>query len=139
MTLTLALATRNALCDLLADTIDAGGSAGKIEIRSGVRPADPDTAASGTLLATVTTIYPAFSAAAVGVATLADPVAVTAVGAGTATWFRAMASNSAAKFDGRVTATGGGGDLTLTTTAITVGLSVDITGGTLTQPLGVSD
>lgn len=139
MTLTLAVAMRNALCDLLADSLDAGAGAGKIEIRSGTRPADPDTTATGTLLATVTCIDPAFGNAATGAATLTDPVAVTAVGAGTATWFRAMDSNNAAKFDGKVTATGGGGDLTLTTTAITVGLSVDITGGTLTQPLGTSD
>ena len=41
---------------------------------------------------------------------------------------------SAAKFDGSVTATGGGGDLTLATTSITSGLSIDITGGTITVP-----
>jgi hypothetical protein len=36
--------------------------------------------------------------------------------------------------DGSVTATGAGGDLQLATTAISVGLTVDITGGTVTMP-----
>ncbi len=139
MTLTLAVATRNSLANLLGDTLDAGAAAGKIEIRSGTRPADPDTTATGTLLATVTCIDPAFGAAASGSKTLTDPAAVSGVAAGTATWFRAMDSNNVAKFDGRVTATGGGGDLTLSTTAITVGLSVDVTGGTLVMPLGTAD
>lgn len=139
MTLTLATAVRNALADLLADSVDAGSGAGTIQIRSGTRPADPNTTATGTLLATVTLIDPAFGSASSGACTLSNPAAVTAVATGTATWFRALDSDANAKFDGRVTATGGGGDLTLTSTSITSGQSVDITGGTLTQPLGTSD
>jgi hypothetical protein len=127
------------MANLLGDSLDAGAGAGTIEIRSGTRPADPDTTATGTLLATVTCIDPAFGAASVGSKTLTDPAAVSGVAAGTATWFRAKDSTGAAKFDGRVTATGGGGDLTLSTTSITVGLSVDVTGGTLVMPLGVAD
>lgn len=139
MTLTLAVALRNSLANTLGDSLDAGAGPGVIEIRSGTRPADPDTTATGTLLATVTCVDPAFAASSSGSKTLSDPAAVTAVAAGTATWFRAKDSTGAAKFDGRVTATGGGGDLTLTTTSITVGLSVDVTGGTLVQPLGTAD
>ena len=135
MALSLATTARNAMCDALVDLIDAGASAGTIQIRTGTRPANPNTAATGTLLATVTLIDPAFGSAASGVATLSDPVAVTAVATGTATWFRALDSNSNAVMDGDVTATGGGGDLTLATTSITSGLSVDITGGTVTVPV----
>jgi hypothetical protein len=135
MALSLATTARNAMADALVDLLDAGAGAGKIEIRSGTRPANPNTAATGTLLATVTLIDPAFGAAASGVATLTDPAAVTAAATGTATWFRAMDSNNAAVMDGDVTATGGGGDLTLATTSITSGLSVDITGGTVTMPV----
>lgn len=135
MALSLATAARNAMCDALVDLLDAGAAAAKIEIRSGTRPANPNTAATGTLLATVTLIDPAFGSAASGVATLSDPAAVTAVATGTATWFRAMDSNNNAVMDGDVTATGGGGDLTLATTSITSGLSVDITGGTVTVPV----
>jgi hypothetical protein len=127
---------RNALCDVLVDRFDAGSGAGTIQIRSGTRPANANDAATGTLLATVTLEDPAFGAASSGVATLADPDPATGVAAGTATWFRGLDSNSATVLDGDVTATGGGGDLELATTTISVGLSVDITAGTITQPAG---
>jgi hypothetical protein len=117
----------------LLPLLDAGPAAGTIQIRSGTRPAAND-AATGTLLATVTLADPAFGAPVNGVATLTDPAPVTAAAAGTATWFRALDSTGATVMDGLVTATGGGGDLTLATTALTVGLSVDITGGTVTMP-----
>lgn len=139
MSLTLSTTARNAMCDALVDLLDAGTGAGTIQIRSGTRPANPNTAATGTLLATVTLIDPAFGGSATGVATLADPAAVTAAASGTATWFRALDSNSNAVMDGRVTATGGGGDLELATTSLTSGLSVDITGGTVTMPVGTAD
>lgn len=133
MTLSLANAVRSTMCDALVDSVD-GGSPGTIKIYSGTRPANPDTAITGTLLATVTLVNPAFGAASNGVAALSDPSAVTAAATGTATHFRAATSAAVAKFDGDVTATGGGGDLTLATTSITSGLSVDITGGTVTVP-----
>lgn len=139
MTLTLSSAIRSAMIDTLVDALDAGAAAGTIQLRSGVRPAGPGTAATGTLLATVTLIDPAFGNGAAGVATIADPAAVTGVADGTATWFRALDSNAVAVFDGRITATGGGGDLTLATTTISTGLTIDITGGTMTMPAGTAD
>lgn len=135
--LTLTTAIRNAMTDAIVDSVD-GGSPGTIEIRSGTRPADPATTATGTLLATVTLANPAFGASSGGSATISDPAAVTAVATGTATWFRAKNSGGTAQFDGQVTATGGGGDLTLTTTSIVSGMSVDITGGTITVPQGTT-
>ena len=134
MAISLATTARTAMCDALVDLLDAGPAAGTLQIRTGTKPANPNTAATGTLLATVTLVDPAFGAAAAGVATLADPGAVTAVADGTAGWFRALDSTGAAVMDGTVTATGGGGDLTLATVTITTGLSVDITGGTITVP-----
>lgn len=139
MTLTISAAIRNALADAAVDALDAGSGAGTIQIRSGTRPAGPGTAATGTLLATVTLADPAYGAASTGVATLTDPAAVTAVADGTASWFRALDSNSVAVFDGRVTATGGGGDLTLATVTISTGLFVDITSGSITMPAGTAD
>lgn len=137
MAISLATSARNAMCDALVDLADAGSGAGKIEIRTASRPANPNTSSSGTtLLATVTLIDPAFGASSTGVATLADPVSVTGVAAGTAAWFRMLDSNDAAVIDGTVTATGGGGDLTLSTTTISIGLTIDITGGTVTVPVG---
>ena len=133
MTHSLANAVRTLMVDALVDSVD-GGSPGTIKIYDGTRPANPDASITGTLLATVTLANPAFGAGSNGVATLSDPAAVTAVATGTATHFRAANSGGTAKFDGSVTATGGGGDLTLATTSITSGLSIDITGGTITVP-----
>ena len=134
MTLSLANTVRTLMCDALVDSVDAGAGAGTIKIYDGSRPANPDAAITGNLLATITLIDPAFGAASNGVATLSDPVAVTAVATGTATHFRASDSTPTVRFDGSVTATGGGGDLTLATTSITSGLSIDVTGGTITVP-----
>lgn len=134
--ITLATATRNAGCDAMVDRVDAGSGAGTVQIRSGSRPASANSAATGTLLATVVLADPAFGSAASGVATLTDPAAVTAVADGTATWFRVLDSNAATCWDGSVTATGGGGDMTLATTSISTGLTVDITSGSFTMPSG---
>jgi hypothetical protein len=130
-------ASRNAACDAVVDRLDAGSGPGKIEIRSGSQPASAGDSATGTLLATVVLADPAFGnagASSPGQAALVDPGAVVGVAAGTAGWFRAMDSDSTTVLDGSVTATGGGGDLTLATTTISVGLSVDITGGPVTMP-----
>ena len=134
MTLSIATAYRSTMCDALVDGLDAGAGAGTIKIYSGTRPANPNASITGTLLATITCADPAFGAASSGVATISDPASVTAVADGTASHFRAADSTGAAVFDGSVTATGGGGDLTLATTTITTGLSVDVTGGTVTVP-----
>ena len=132
MAIGLATSARNAACNAVVDLLDVSAP-GTIQIRSGTRPATPNTTATGTLLATVTLANPAFGSASSGVATLTDPASVTGAAAGTASWFRALDGASAAVMDGDVTATGGGGDLTLNTTTISVGLTVDITGGTITQ------
>ena len=125
---------RNAACDGVVDLLDAGAAAGTLKIYTGSQPATPATAASGTLLATATLADPAFGASSTGVATGTDPASVTAVATGTAGWFRAADSDGNAIFDGDVTATGGGGTMTLSSTSITSGGSVDITSLTFTMP-----
>lgn len=62
-------AARNAACNAIVDLIDAGASAGTLQIRTGTPPATPATADSGTLLGTLTFSDPAFGNAATGVAT----------------------------------------------------------------------
>lgn len=134
--LTLTDAIRNTRVAAITNAFDAGAGAGTIQIRSGTRPAAPSVTATGTLLATVTLIDPAFGAPTAGVATIADPAGVTAAATGTASWFRGFDSTGAAVCDGSVTATGGGGDLTLASTSVVSGTTVDITGGTFTDPQG---
>jgi hypothetical protein len=127
----LGVATKNAAGKAVTDAIDGGSGPGTMEIRSGTRPATPATTATGTLLATVVFGDPSFGTWSAGSSTIADPAAVTAAGTGTASWCRVKDSNGVAIMDGDVTATGGGGDVTLASTSITSGQTVDITGGTL--------
>ena len=134
MALRLATSARNAAADAIVDLVDAGAGAGTLRIYTGAQPATPNTAASGTLLATVTLADPAYGAAATGVVTLTDPGAVTGVADGTAGWFRVYDSNSNAVFDGACGTSGA--ELNLNTTTISTGVTVDITGGTLTMPVG---
>lgn len=137
MTLRLATSARNAAADAIVDLLDAGAGAGKIEIRTGSQPATPNTAATGTVLSTVTLADPAFGAAASGTVTLAGtPLTDTGDADGTAGWFRAYDSNNNAVLDGSCTVTGGGGDLELATLTISTGVTFQITGGTLTMPVG---
>lgn len=127
---------QNAVADLVAGLVDAGVGAGTLDIRSGAQPATANLAASGTLLATVTLADPSFAAAVLGVSTLdATPVlSTTGLAAGTAGWFRVKDSTGATVFDGAITVTGGGGELELNTLTISIGLTVEITAGTLTEP-----
>lgn len=126
---------RNAAAAAVIGLLDAGAGAGVIQIRSGTMPATPQTAATGTLLATVTLTDPAGGAPATGVVTIADPASVTGVGDGTASWARFQDSTGAAVLDVDVTATGGGGALTLSTTTISTGVTVDMGAITYTVPV----
>ena len=134
--LRLATTARNAAADAVVDLLDAGAGAGTIQIRDGAQPADPQTAASGTLLATIVLSDPAAGAAATGTATITDPGSVNAVATGTATWARFLDSNGVAVMDCDVTATGGGGALTLSSTSLSTGVAVDFGAITYTQPQG---
>lgn len=130
-------AARNAAADAIADLADAGSGPATIEIRTGAQPASANDAASGTLLATFTCDDPAFGAASAGVATLQDaPLLTTGAAAGTAGHFRLKDSAGATVMDGSVTATGGGGQLELNTTTVSIGVNLEITSGTVTMPAG---
>lgn len=130
----IATATRNSLANAVATLVDAGAGAGTIKIYTGSNPATADTAVSGTLLATVTLGDPSFGSASSGVITGADPASVNASATGTAGWFRMADSTGATVLDGDVTATGGGGTMTLSSTSLTSGSPVDITSLTVTMP-----
>lgn len=130
MALTISAAAAQAEATALATDI---GSAATIEIRTGAKPATPETAATGTLLATVA-ISGSFTASG-GSITAADPASVSVVASGTAGYFRLKTSGGTAKIDGTVTATGGGGDMTLSTVSLISGGSVDIGVPTFTVPV----
>lgn len=130
-------AAQNAACDAVVDLVDGGAGAGYVEIRSGSQPATANTAASGTVLATITYSDPAFGASAAGTATADITPALTDASAdntGTAGWFRVYESGGTGIWDGSVTVTGGGGDMTVNTTSLVAGVAFTITAQTLTMP-----
>lgn len=127
-----------AACDALVDLLDAGPAAGYVEVRTGAQPATVATAATGTLLATLTLSDPAF-----GAATTASPAVATASpvtsdlsadATGTAGWCRAYDSTGVAVIDGSVTATGGGGDMTFDSVSFVVGGIIALTLWTISLP-----
>jgi len=136
MTIRLPIASRNAAANAVVDLVDAGAGSGLIRLYSGSQPASADLAATGTLLAIFTCNDSAFGPAAGGTATLVVTPALSATGvaAGNAGWFRVVDSTGATVFDGSVTASGGGGDLIMSTVTVSVGLALNLTAGTTTMP-----
>lgn len=129
-------ASRNAAADAVVDLVDGGAGAGKLRIYSGAQPASANSAPVGTLLAEFTLSDPAFGGAATGVADIdvTPALSVAASAAGTAQSFRIVDSNDATVVDGAVTATGGGGELTLDNTSIASGQTVNVTALSYTVP-----
>ena len=118
--------------DAVVDLLDAGAGAGYIEVRSGTQPADPGTAATGTLLATLPLSDPAFGASSGGTATANAVTSDSDADAtGTATWFRAFDSDATPVIDGGVTDTSGE-DLVLSSTSVVTGGTVSVTSWTFT-------
>lgn len=136
MAIRLSTAARNASASAVGNLVDADAGAGTLKIYSGAQPANGDTDPAGTLLATVAFAVTAFGAPANGTIAAVDPAAVTGVAAGTAGCFIVEDASGDNVFNGTVSATGGGGDLELATTTISVGVTVDITSFTYTQPGG---
>lgn len=134
MAIALEVAARNAAADAVMALVDAGSGAGKIKIRTGARPAS-GAASAGTVLAVLTFSDPATGAAASGVDTASAITQDSSADAtGTAEHFEVTDSDDNIVYRGSVTATGGGGDMTLVTTSIVATQPVQITSFTYTQP-----
>lgn len=130
--LRLSTTARNALANALGIAINANGNAGTIKIYSGSQPADPQTAGSGTLLATLTLPNPPFGSAAGGVITANTIAQVNAVATNTAGWARVADAGGNAIMDVDVGTSGA--TINLNTTALVSGGPVAITSATLTVP-----
>jgi hypothetical protein len=123
------IAARNAALDAIETAI---GTSATLEVRSGTVPASCAAADSGTVLATITLPSDWLAAASSGSKVLAGTWQdLTADATGTAGHFRVKAS-ATCHIQGTITATGGGGDMTLDNTSIASGQRVDVTGFTLT-------
>lgn len=131
MALQYSVAVRNAKLDAVESTI---GTSAVLKIRSGAAPANVATADSGTVLATLTLPSDWMAAASSGTKAKSGTWEDTSADAsGTAAHFRIYASDgTTAHMQGTVTATGGGGDLTVDSTSFTSGQAFSVSGFTLT-------
>lgn len=117
---------RNAQLDAITTAV---GNAGKLQIYDGTRPATGGTATNK--LAEFTLGTPFATAASAGSLSPTLPASVSALLTGTATWYRITTSAGSFVMDGSVSATGGGGDCQLNSTAISSGATVSITAHTI--------
>jgi len=133
MSLQLSVAVKNAMLNGL---IAAIGASPVLVIFSGSIPASTSAAITGTILATMNLPSTWLSAAANGVSTKAGTWQdLSADANGQAAGYRISASDgTSGHLQGTVTATGGGGDMTLDSLNFTLGQQVTVTGYTLTQP-----
>jgi hypothetical protein len=134
MAISISNAAASAAAAAILALIDAGVGPGTVEIRSGAKPANVETADSGTLLVEVTFDDPAFAAPVNGVAAAGTITGANAVAGGTAGHYRVKDSDGNAVFDGTVGVAGSGADMELITTTIVAGQPVEITSFTFTQP-----
>ena len=132
MAVQLSVTVRNARLDAIETAI---GASAVLKIRTGAAPANCATADAGTVLATLSLPSDWMAAASSGAkaksGTWED---LTADNSGTAAHWRLYASDgTTCHAQGTVTATGGGGDMTLDNTSISAGQAVTVTGFTLTD------
>ena len=130
MSLQLSVSARNARLDSLETTV---GTSAILKIRSGSVPADCATADAGTVLCSISLPSDWMAAASGGTKAKSGTWSNTAAAAGTAAHFRIYDSGgTVCHAQGTVTATGGGGDMTLDNTSIASGQTVTINTFTLT-------
>ena len=134
MTISLSQTVASQMVDAITTAVDAGSAAGTLKVYTGAKPSTPETAATGTLLATFTLADPAAAAPSAGVATynFSPAISATVAASGTAGWFRVADSNGTAVYDGTVGTSGQ--DLNFDSVAWTSGGTVTISSGSVAQP-----
>ena len=126
MAITHVTAVRNSLANLVVDAIDLGSadSTGDLIIMT-----------SGDVeVATLVFLNPAFGAAGSGTSTANAITSDTSATGGTAALFKIQDRDNAEIFRGTVTATGGGGDIELSSVSIGASDTVAISSFTYTAP-----
>jgi hypothetical protein len=124
------VSVRNARLDAIETTI---GTAPQLRLYTGTQPADCATAASGSLLATLTLPSDWLANASSGSKAKAGTWSGTGSAAGSAGYFRIYDSTgTTCHMQGSVTATGGGGDMTLDNVVIANGQAITINTFTIT-------
>lgn len=132
MAVQLSVAARNARLDAIET---AAGASAILTVRTGAQPATCATANSGTVLATVTLPVDWMAAASGGTKAMAGTWQdASADAAGTAAHFRIHDSTgTTCHMQGTVTATGGGGDMTVDNVVFALAQVFNVTSFTLTD------
>jgi hypothetical protein len=133
MTTQMGTTLRDAILDAIETTV---GTAPVLEIRTGAQPANCAAADSGTLLVSITAPSDWAGASSSGTKAKAGTWSGTAVGTGTAAHYRFKTSIGTVSVQGSVTATGGGGDLTLDNASIATDQTVTINTFSFTNAQG---
>lgn len=132
MTVQLSVAVRNARLDAIETTV---GVSAILKIRTGAQPANCATADSGSALATLNLPSDYMAAASSGSKAKNGTWEDTSADAtGTAAHWRLYASDgTTCHAQGSITATGGGGDMTVDSTSFTSGQAFTVTAFSLTD------
>jgi hypothetical protein len=134
MSLQLSVAVRNARLDAIETVLIAAGNDAILEIRTGAPPANCAAADAGTVLATIALPDDPFAAAGSGSKAKSGTWQDSSADAtGTAAHFRIKDHAGACHIQGTVTATGGGGDLTVDNVSFAAGQNFTVTGFTVTD------
>lgn len=133
MTVQNSTAVRNAQGDAWETAI---GTSAKLRIYSGAQPANCAASRTGTMLVEYSLASDWCAGASSGAKVFSNlPLSTTAAATGTAGHYAIMDSaGTTCHEQGSVTATGGGGDLTIDNTSIASGQTVNVTGFTKTWP-----
>lgn len=117
-------AVRTGIADFVVDQLDEGTPPGKISMQTG----------ASVVVATLTFPNPAFGAAAAGVATAGTIVSDTNAVGGTIAKAELRNAALTPKILCSVTATGGGGDIQLSSVVVSAGQTVSLSALTYTAP-----
>lgn len=132
MSIQLSIAVRNARLNAIETEV---GTAPIVEFRTGSAPATCADASTGTLLAASALPSDWMTAAAAGAKAKNGTWTITGIAAGNIGYFRIMKAGSPSECDlqGTVTATGGGGDMTVDNIAIAAAQVATVNTFTLTD------
>jgi hypothetical protein len=131
MSLQLSVAVRNARLDAIETTT---GASARLRLLSGAAPADCATAQSGTLICEIALPADWLANGSGGAKSMSGSWTGSGAAAGTVGYFRVVdAAGTTCHLQGTVTATGGGGDMTLDNTSVALSQAVTVNTFTLTD------
>lgn len=132
MTIQFAQSTAHAMLDAIETDI---GASPVLYLRSGAQPGTCAGADSGTLISTIAMAADAFSNAASWAKAITAALSdLSADNTGTLAHWRIKTSGGTVKLQGSITATGGGGDMTVDNTSVVAGQEIDVTSFAINFP-----